>query len=50
MRFLEMSKTQLSEAVEKYHDIIKMWSEGTDPFKKALADTVLEAAEKGAVA
>lgn len=45
-----MTKTQLGEAAEKYQDILKMWSVGTDPFKKALADTVLEAAAKEAIA
>lgn len=40
-----MSNNQLVETVEKYKDIIKIWSEGTDLFKKALADTVLEAVE-----
>jgi|GEM_PF-3303269 len=38
-----MVENSLAEAVEKYKDVVKMWSEGSDPFKKALAETVLEA-------
>jgi hypothetical protein len=38
-----MVENQLAEAVEKYKDVIKIWIEGNDPFKKALAETVLEA-------
>lgn len=40
-----MVENSSAEAVEKYRDIIKIWSEGSDPFKKALAETVLEAVE-----
>ncbi len=40
-----MSKDHLVKTVEKYKDLVKMWAEGSDPFKKALAETVLEATE-----
>lgn len=42
-----MVENSLAEVVEKYKDIMKIWSEGSDPFKKALAETVLEACKGG---
>lgn len=40
-----MDKNQLALTVEKYKDIIKIWAEGSDPLKRAIAETVLEAVE-----
>ncbi len=41
-------KKALADAIEKHRDVIAVWMKGSDPFKAALAETIVGAAQNTA--